>query len=112
MHHKDINLTSEKERDKNDLIDKLLGSGSFMRTHELIARLGKFEYFSLRHAEALAEIPELNDQVGWIIEDSDVSSFYRQLYNKYGASMSQGPKESLESALGVSDSGPEDEFPF
>lgn len=77
-----IKIASELENDL--LIQNLLNSGSFASTHGYIAKLSKQQDFSPAQVEHLIEIPETNNQVGWIIDDDDVHSFYKSLLNGYG----------------------------
>ena len=63
------------DKDKQELIDKLESSGSFARTHDLIARLSAYSYFSLKEVEEILDAAEANSQFGWIVTDHDVSDF-------------------------------------
>lgn len=73
-HFKDIKLASEVER--RMAIQKLNDSGSFYSTHLAIAQLNKFNDFTPDEVEDLIEIAILNNQVGGIMTDADVGSFY------------------------------------
>ena len=77
-----IKIASEIEKDL--LIKNLANSGSFATTHGYVAKLIKQQEFSPAQVEQLIEIPELNNQVGWIVDDSDVHDFYKSLLNDYG----------------------------
>lgn len=74
QHFKEIKLASEVER--RMAIQKLSDSGSFYSTHLAIAQLNKFNDFTPAEVEDLIEIAILNGQVGAIMTDVDVASFY------------------------------------
>jgi hypothetical protein len=63
------------DRAKDALIDDLLTSGSFATTHQLVAKLEGFSYFSLKEVERILAAAVENTQVGWIVTDYDVSDF-------------------------------------
>lgn len=63
------------DKDKQDLIDSLRHAGNFSVTHQLIAKLSKYTYFSLSEVEQILEAAYLNDQFGWIVNDADVEEF-------------------------------------
>jgi PIN domain len=77
-----IKLASEVERDL--LIQKLAVSGSFATTHILIGRLMAYSEFAPAQVDQLVQIAKSNNQVHWIISDSDVHGFYLSLLEKYG----------------------------
>jgi hypothetical protein len=88
-----IKIASEAERDL--LIEQLANSGSFASTHLLIAKLAKQPDFSTAQVEQLVNIPESNNQVGWIIGDPDVHEFYSSLLQKYGARIQKEATDKL-----------------
>lgn len=63
------------DQEKRALIDDLAESGSFARTHSLIASLNQYGYFSLEEARLILDAAASNSQVGMIITDYDVSDF-------------------------------------
>ncbi|BDD89183.1 PIN domain-containing protein [Desulfofustis limnaeus] len=63
------------DQEKRALIDDLAESGSFARTHSLIARLNQYGYFSLEEARLILDAAASNGQVGMIVTDYDVSDF-------------------------------------
>jgi predicted nucleic acid-binding protein len=98
---------------KSSLIEKLARSGSFATTHLVIENLNNIGDFSDAQVEQLIEIAELNNQVGWIVTDSDVSAFYRRLLERHESTISQEKREVLRNLLGASTSGDDpDEAPF
>jgi len=73
----DIEIEIEKEKDV--LIDRLFHSGSFQETHLIIKNLSKITNFSLEQVKRLISVIKHNHQIGWIIEDSDVKTFYKNI---------------------------------
>ena len=72
-----------------DLIIALEGSGSFARTHSIIAELAKHKWNG-EERETLFNIAIENSQVFYILEDEDVKRFYKTLL--------KGSKSSSENA--------------
>ncbi len=66
------------DKDKQELIEQLASSGNFARTHDLIEKLDKYSYFSLKEVVEILDAAESNDQFGWIVTDYDVSDFLNQ----------------------------------
>jgi fibrillarin-like rRNA methylase len=52
---------------------------SFVQTHSVVAKLLKHADFSPIQIEQLVQIAQTNDEVGWIIGDTDVHAFYASL---------------------------------
>ena len=97
------------------LVERLAQSSSFATTHAVIASLGKVTDFPTHQVEELVSIAELNNQVGWIIDDDDVMEFYKGILAKYGDAMKPASKEKLEEMLEIKEVGPDaipDEVPF
>lgn len=100
------------------LIEGLAASGSFSTTHLMIGQLGTVDEFSISQAEELVDILCANTQVSWIIEDADVSKFYRDLKDKYSAKLPKEKRTKLEELLAPKDEDPfaipemDDEIPF
>lgn len=63
------------DKDKEELIEKLGRSGNFARTHDLIGKLEKYQYFSIKEVKRILDAAVENDQFGWIVTDCDVSDF-------------------------------------
>lgn len=74
-----LDMRSEDEQEKDELILKLSGSRSFAYTHLIIAKLSKYNNWSEFQREKLFDILRNNAQVYWIISDSDVRAFYNKL---------------------------------
>lgn len=65
------------------LLDELRGSRSFSRTHAVIEKLTANKgLLSIRDKVELFDIAATNDQVGWIVKDPDVLSFYLPLFRE------------------------------
>lgn len=97
------------------LVEQLAQSGSFATTHAVIASLSKVTDFPAHQIEELVSIAELNNQVGWIIDDDDVMEFYKGVLVKYGDAMKPASKEKLEEMLTPEEVLPDpipDEIPF
>jgi predicted nucleic acid-binding protein len=90
----DIKIASQVETDL--AITALSNSGSFASTHGCIAKLDALEQFSAAQVERLIKIPAQNNQVGWIIDDSDVHVFYKKLLEKYGSVVKAADLEVLK----------------
>jgi len=69
---------SEEEIRKLDLLIALENSGSFARTHSVIAELAKYTW-SNEEKEWLFTIGAENSQVYYILKDEDVNAFYKKL---------------------------------
>lgn len=76
-HFKDIQLRSEQE--KQELILKLNNSPNFESTHGIIAMLYKQTGWTESQIEDLCVAAENNNQVGWILGDTDVLHFYSNI---------------------------------
>lgn len=92
-----IKIASQIESDI--AITNLSKSGSFASTHPIIAKLDAFDQFTPEQVERLIEIPDQNSQVGWIIDDGDVHSFYSKLLDKYGKDLKPEDLATLEALV-------------
>jgi predicted nucleic acid-binding protein len=108
----DIKIASQVESDL--AITSLTNSGSFTSTHINISKLNAFEQFSSGQVERLIKIPAQNNQVGWIIDDSDVHAFYSKLLDKYAKVLKKGDLEMLEEIVekGKPKAELDDDVPF
>lgn len=70
------------KRRKMNLILSLNGSGSFASTHAIIKELVSVEEWDADECEMLIDIALNNTQVGYILNDFDVKSFYKKIINK------------------------------
>lgn len=67
------------------IIEELCGSGSFAQTHDAISKLSNYkndidENSGLKILKAALE----NQQINWILQDSDVSEFYKVVFRRHG----------------------------
>lgn len=67
------------DKDKDALIEGLAESGSFAVTHNLIAKLEQFGYFSLKEVQRILAAAVANNQFGWIVGDDDVLTFLKRV---------------------------------
>lgn len=88
------------DKTKDALIDDLSYSGSFEKTHQLIAKLDAYPYYSLKEVERILVAASENTQVSWIITDRDVSDFlYRVAVPRLASITDQKQKEILNSII-------------
>ena len=97
----DIKLASDVKN--NILIEKLAKSGSFATTQAVVGALLKQPAFTTEHAEELVNIAQLNNQVGWIIGDSDVKELYVKIQNDNGGNIAEESKKALDKMLAEAD---------
>ena len=67
------------DKNKEALIESLADAGSFAVTHNLIAKLEQFGYFSLEEVQRILAAALTNDQFGWISTDNDVYAFLKRV---------------------------------
>jgi len=96
-HYPDIRMASELEKELD--IKSLRESSNFAATHSAIARLSSYDEFSYSQVNELSRILDNNEQVNWIICDSDVFGFYADLVNKYREQIEAEYLESVEAHL-------------
>ncbi len=70
MHFPEIKLASEVE--KGLLLKELRESNSFIQTHSIVEKLSLYSDFTVSQADDLIRAALLNNQINWIITDSDV----------------------------------------
>lgn len=68
-----------EEVEKNNLILALENSGSFLRTHEIIAKIKNVESWNNKQIEKILTIFDNNSQVGSIRNDYDIKPFYNKI---------------------------------
>ena len=74
--------TNEEEKEKRKLIMALEESRSFKTTHTVIGELEEHNNWTQEEVEYLCRIAVQNGQVGSILKDIDVESFYKKLLRK------------------------------
>lgn len=67
------------DKTKDALIESLAESGSFAGTHQLIAKLEQFGYFSQQEVQRILSAALVNKQFGWIVDDPDVYTFLKRV---------------------------------
>jgi predicted nucleic acid-binding protein len=77
QHYPDIDLATETEKDQ--LVVELAASPRFADTHRIIAALSTYSDFSPYQVEGIVSAALSNNQVYWIIDDPDVSSFVKDV---------------------------------
>lgn len=78
-HFPEIQLAAEMER--KDLIDDLVNSPSFQRTHSAILALSEYDNFTDNEVKSLVVAAVANTQISWICADGDVNSFFTRIYH-------------------------------
>ena len=73
------NGKAEEKDEWDELIEQLLNSSSFRTTHDIIVKLQMNKNWTIHQIDELCRAVVVNHQVGWVIGDSDVHSFYRGL---------------------------------
>lgn len=96
-HFKEIKLASEVDRLM--AIQRLSVSGSFYSTHLAIAQLSKFTDFTPAETEDLIEIAIVNGQVGGIMTDVDVATFFSKLLDANKDKIDPGAVTTLNELL-------------
>lgn len=100
-HFRDIELKTERE--KQELIEKLESSYNFENTHGVIAMLNKYTGWTDSQIEEICAAAENNSQVGWILGDFDVLTFYSGLLSniKYEQLSDCSTKRIMESVFNL-----------
>ncbi|OQA84675.1 MAG: haloacid dehalogenase-like hydrolase [Bacteroidetes bacterium ADurb.Bin234] len=78
----EIHQKSEEEREKDDLINQLESSSSFMNTHKIIKLLESRNNWSKMQKDKLMNIALTNNQVRYILTDDDVKAFFTIIIDK------------------------------
>lgn len=87
---------------KNKAIEKLCSSESFAQTHRAVERLLTMRsLLTTEDAEALFNAALENQQIKWIISDTDVNSFFVKVLNDHFAEAEAGIVESMIDLLGL-----------
>lgn len=79
-HFESIKLRNETL--KTQLLEELKFSSSFRSTHQIINHLQECSDWTVNQIEELCLIARNNTQVGWLIDDDDVRSFYSSLWSQ------------------------------
>ena len=71
----------DEQNNIDELITQLKNSRNFQTTHSIIAKLDKFDNWTLEQYSGLCEALMKNTQVKWVKDDEDVKKFYRKTLN-------------------------------
>lgn len=108
-HYPDIKLASELEKEL--AIKSLVNSENFSSTHAAIAKLKKYAEFNKSQVNELAQVAMINNQINWIICDTDVYEFYKNLIDNHKEFIEEELLEQLEEAVKICE--PDcDDIPF
>lgn len=98
------------DKDKKTLIDSLEAAGNFATTHEIVAKLGKYKYFSLQEAKGLLDGAVVNEQYGWIVGDADVKELLKTALAPHKAQLTDDSyKPILDTVFDGQDDDEDDE---
>lgn len=108
----EITLASELEKDL--AIRDLANSSSFAQTHSIIAKLRQFSEFSTAQVNAIVQAAISNNQIYWIIEDSDVHDFLLNIIKGKESQIDSGNLAELRRLLKITEPivEMEDDIPF
>ena len=81
---------------KEDLIDQLSESASFSKTHEIIKKMSSIDSWDDQQIERILKIALTNNQVRYIIKDSDIKTFYEVICSKSTSNFSQEIKDIIK----------------
>lgn len=81
---------------KEDLIDQLSESSSFSKTHEIIKKMSVIDSWEDQQIERILKIALTNNQVRYIIKDSDIKAFYEVICSKSTSTFSQEIKDIIK----------------
>ncbi len=93
IHFDGVAFTFDKT--KEALIDDLVSAGSFATTHQLIAKLEAYSYFSFKEVERILAAAVENTQFGWIVTDYDASDFLNRVAVPHLASITLPEQRDL-----------------
>lgn len=88
------------DKAKEALIDDLAEAGGFAVTHQIIAKLEQYSYFSSKEVERILSAALANNQFGRIVTDYDISDFLsRVAVPRYGSITDGDQKELLQKVI-------------
>ncbi|USX25622.1 PIN domain-containing protein [Oxalobacteraceae bacterium OTU3CINTB1] len=106
----DAALSPLERTEKSQAIDALVNSTFFQATHQSIANLKRFEeYFTTEDANKLADAAVENNQIRWIISDTDVNQFYLRLLSRHISALAPEIVDTLIATLDISADSADDE---
>lgn len=89
------NLSAEEIR-KEDLINNLQDSRSFINTHEVIKKLSEIESWTEKQKNKLCKIGLENKQVTYIFQDKDIKEFYSKMCEGSSGELFDKIREKIE----------------
>lgn len=96
----EIELQPEADWEKAFFIQNLAQSPDFATTHFLIAKLSSYgSFFTKKQVEDMVDALFTNNQIGWIIGDSDIKKFYQNLYDYHLSSLPPDKERKLRIIL-------------
>jgi predicted nucleic acid-binding protein len=96
-HFPDIKLAAELEKEL--LIEDLAKSGTFARTHSVIAKLASYSDFTAAQLNAIVDAAISNSQIYMIISDEDVYTFLASVITDHEMEIDKDNLETLHSLL-------------
>lgn len=111
-HYPQIKLASELEKEM--AVQQLVGSGAFATTHSAVAKLSGFENFSQPQVSEIVDAALTNNQVKWILGDTDVFEFMTKFAADYKDKIDEGQYQQLIDALKKHEPAEDEggDFPF
>lgn len=95
-------LSAEEQALKAAAIDRLVGSSTFQTTHEAIRDMQPFQSrLTTQEAQRLLQAANDNSQIRWIISDSDVYSFFMDVFTDHYSHISEGTVDETIDLLGL-----------
>lgn len=91
------NLSAEEIR-KEDLINNLQDSRSFINTHAVIKKLSEIESWTEKQKNKLCKIGLENKQVTYILQDKDIKEFYSKICEGSSGELFDKIREKIEYA--------------
>ena len=93
------NVTSSQTREeqkKNELIDELGDSRSFMYTHEVVKKLSEYNEWTVEQKTKLISVALENTQVRYILRGTDIKEFYTVILEKVRSKRAREIREILK----------------
>ncbi len=111
-HYPDIKLASDIEKEIN--IRKFVTSRAFVTTHSAVEKLNKYEDFSVPQVSEIVNAALSNNQINWIIGDTDVHEFLTKILTIYKDNIEEDKLVLLSEELNkyIEDEETSSEIPF
>lgn len=103
----EIKEPTPTEKAKRALLTDFRNSGSFMTTHRLIAKLNdNLELFDTEDFVDILFSACSNNQITWLLQDSDVAQLLNPIFERYGDRLDQDSYERYIRAADIPDKRP------